>query len=258
MTSTTIAERGPRSDRAFYGLAALLFAGSASVTIAWCSSMSAMGSMPMPGGWTMSMTWMRSPGQTWLGAAATFLGMWTVMMVAMMLPSLVPMLSRYRQSLSTERTVDRLTAIAALAYFAVWASFGLIVFALGSAIATIAMQQPAVSRLVPFAAGVAVVIAGALQFTAWKRSYLRCCRAPIVDETSAWRHGLSLGMQCGYCCANLMTVLAVIGMMDLRAMTLIAAAVTIERVAPRGETAARIIGAAVIVTGLLLIALTRG
>jgi hypothetical protein len=40
--------------------------------------MSAMG-MPMPGGWTMSMAWMRMPGQTWLGAATSFLGMWVVM-----------------------------------------------------------------------------------------------------------------------------------------------------------------------------------
>ena len=46
----------------------------------------------------MSMTWMRTPGQTWPGAAASFLGMWVVMMVAMMLPSLVPMLWRYRQA----------------------------------------------------------------------------------------------------------------------------------------------------------------
>ena len=60
--------------------------------------MSAMGEMPMPGGWTMSMAWMRMPGQTWPGAAASFLGMWVVMMVAMMLPSLVPMLWRYRQA----------------------------------------------------------------------------------------------------------------------------------------------------------------
>jgi predicted metal-binding membrane protein len=80
------------SEAAFAGASALLFAGSATLTIAWCTSMSAMGGMPMPGGWTMSMAWMRMPGQTWPGAAASFLGMWVVMMVAMMLPSLVPML----------------------------------------------------------------------------------------------------------------------------------------------------------------------
>src|SRR6266850_4194636 len=83
------------SSHAFLGVSALLFAVSAAVTIVWCASMSAMGEMTMPGGWTMSMAWM--PGQTWPGAAA-FLGMWVVMMVAMMLPSLVPMLWRYRQA----------------------------------------------------------------------------------------------------------------------------------------------------------------
>src|SRR5262249_30134326 len=86
------------SQRALFGVSALLFAASAAATILWCTSMSAMGEMPMPGGWTMSMAWMRMPGQTWLGAAASFLGMWVVMMVAMMLPSLAPMLWRYRQA----------------------------------------------------------------------------------------------------------------------------------------------------------------
>ena len=98
------------SQRAFFGVSALLFAASAAVTIVWCASMSAMGEMPMPGGWTMSMAWMRMPGQTWPGAAASFLGMWVVMMVAMMLPSLVPMLWRYRQAVGrtdAPRSADR-------------------------------------------------------------------------------------------------------------------------------------------------------
>jgi hypothetical protein len=43
----------------------VLFAAGAAVTIVWCASMSAKGEMPMPGGWTMSMGWMRMPGQTW-------------------------------------------------------------------------------------------------------------------------------------------------------------------------------------------------
>ena len=59
-----------------------------------------MDAMAMPGGWTMagSMSWLPACGQTWIGAAASFLGMWTVMMAAMMLPSLLPMLARYRRS----------------------------------------------------------------------------------------------------------------------------------------------------------------
>jgi predicted metal-binding membrane protein len=114
------------SQQAFLGVSALLFAASAAVTIVWCASMSAMGGMPMPGGWTMSMAWMRMPGQTWTGAAASFLGMWVVMMVAMMLPSLVPMLWRYRQAVGRTggRRLGRLTALVAVSYFFVWTVFG--------------------------------------------------------------------------------------------------------------------------------------
>jgi hypothetical protein len=65
----------PSPQAIFFGVSALLFAASAVGTIVWCASMSAMGEMPMPGGWTMSMAWMRMPGQTWPGAAASFLGM---------------------------------------------------------------------------------------------------------------------------------------------------------------------------------------
>src|SRR5215218_8780051 len=101
-----------RSERAFLGVSTLLFATSAAATIWWCMNMSAMGTMPMLGGWTMSMAWMRMPGRTWPGAAASFLAMWAVMMVAMMLPSLVPVLRRYRDVVRSAegRRVGRLTA----------------------------------------------------------------------------------------------------------------------------------------------------
>jgi predicted metal-binding membrane protein len=101
--------------------------------------MSAMDEMSMPGGWTMSMAWMRMPGQTWPGAAAMFLGMWVVMMVAMMLPCLVPMLWRYRQAVgrTDEARLGRLTALAGVGYFVVWTVFGMAAFPLGVALATI-------------------------------------------------------------------------------------------------------------------------
>ena len=86
------------SERAFFGVAVLAFAGSAALTTCWSVSMSSMGTMPMAGGWAMSAAWMRMPGQTWLGAAVSFLTMWIVMMTAMMLPSFVPMLRRYRRA----------------------------------------------------------------------------------------------------------------------------------------------------------------
>ena len=110
------------SERAFLGVSALLFTACAAATIAWSVSMSAMGGMPMPGGWTMSMSWM--PGQPWHRASMSFLGMWIVMMAAMMLPSLVPMLLRYREAVGrTAPRLDRLTALAGAAYFVVCTVF---------------------------------------------------------------------------------------------------------------------------------------
>src|SRR5206468_4286677 len=107
------------SQRGFFGASALLFAAGAAGTIAWSASMSAMGGMPMPGGWTMSMAWTPMPGQTWSGAAASFLGMWVVMMVAMMLPPLVPMLWRYRRAVGGPGGTrpGRLTALVGVGYF---------------------------------------------------------------------------------------------------------------------------------------------
>src|SRR6202140_2012070 len=173
MTSVRmVSERA--SERAFFGVSALLFAGSAALTIVWCASMAAMLEMPMPGGWTMSMAWMRMPGQTWPGVAASFLGMWVVMMAAMMLPSLVPMLWRYRQAVGRpgEKRLNRLTALVGLGYFVVWARLGMGAFPLGVALAAVEMQQPALARHVPIAVGVVVLMAGSLQLTAWKAQHL--------------------------------------------------------------------------------------
>jgi predicted metal-binding membrane protein len=255
------------SERAFLGVSALLFAASAAMTIVWCASMASMGEMPMPGGWTMSMAWMPMCGQTWLGAAAPLLGMWVAMMVAMMLPSLVPMLWRYRQAVDRtgETRLGRLTALVGAGYFFVWAVLGMAVFPLGVALAAVEMQQPELARAIPIGVGVVVLIAGALQLTAWKAHRLACCReAPgrgrtlPADAGTAWRHGLRLGLHCSYCCAGLTAILLVIGVMDLRAMAVVTAAITVERLASAGERVARAIGAVVIGAGVLLIARAAG
>lgn len=255
------------SQRVFFCVSALSFVASALVTFVWCSSMSTMGGMPMPGGWTMSMAWMRMPGQTWTGAALSFVAMWAVMMVAMMLPSLLPMLLRYRQAMAAvgPSRLAHLTATVAAGYFFVWTLVGVAAFPLGVSLAAIEMQQPALARGVPIAVGIVVVIAGFLQFTSWKAHHLACCRgrnvclpASSASAAGAWRHGLRLGLQCSYCCAGLTAVLLVIGVMDLRAMTAVAVAITLERLAPAGHQIARAIGAFVVCAGMFLIARAVG
>jgi predicted metal-binding membrane protein len=258
---------GRASLPVFLGVSALLFAVSAAAATAWCGSMPGMDGTPMPGGWTMSKAWMRVPGQTWPGAAISFVGTWAAMMVAMMLPSLVPMLSRYRDAVgpAAGSRLARLTAMVGAAYFVVWTALGLVVFPLGAGLAAIAMREPALARLVPLTTGVVVLLAGVFQSSAWKARRLAACRAAPgcaggrpADAASAWRHGLALGLRCSGCCAGLTAVLLVIGVMDGRAMAGVAAAVTAERLAPAGALIARATGAILLGAGILLIARALG
>ena len=87
------------------------------------------------------MMWMQMPGQSWLGAAAAFLSMWVAMMAVMMLPSLVPMLWRYRAAvaITDSKHAMRLIALVAVGYFFIWAVLGFLVFLSGSEFAALAM-----------------------------------------------------------------------------------------------------------------------
>lgn len=255
------------SQRAFFGVSALLFAASVATTIVWCASMSTMAAMPMPGGWAMSMAWMRMPGQSWPAAAVAFVGMWSVMMMAMMLPSLLPMLWRYRQAVggAGQAPLGLLTAVVGLGYFSVWVALGLVAFPFGVALTSLEMQMPTLARAVPATTGVIVVAAGVFQFSAWKAHHLACCReAPMrgcdlgASAGTAWRHGLRLGLHCSYCCANLTAILLVIGVMDLRAMAVVTAAITAERLLPAGRNIARVVGVVIVGAGLLLLAQAGG
>lgn len=254
-------------DRRFFITAALLFVASAAVTVIWCASMSAMEGMAMPGGWTMSMTWMRMPGQTWLAAAMAFLGMWVVMMVAMMLPPLLPMLRRYRRAVVGINTahLDWLTAGVAVGYFAVWTLLGMAIFPLGVLFASLAMHVPALASKVPMLAGVVVAIAGAMQFIPWKMHHLNGCRHSLdhgchlrPDGITAWRHGLRLGLRCCYCCASQTAVLLAVGAMNPGAMVIVAVAISAERLAPAGERIARATGGVAIAAGVFMVMQSTG
>ena len=255
------------SDCGFLGVSALLFAISATLTILWCGSMASMDGMPMPGGWTMSMVWTRMPSQTWLSAVASFVGMWAVMMVAMMMPSLAAALQHYRDVVrGTAKTqLGWLTALVGGGYFFIWTMFGMAAYTLAISVAAMEMHQPALARLTPIAVGLIALIAGAYQFTARKAHYLACCRETPgathmlrAEAGSAWRYGLRLGLHCACSCAGLTVVLLVFGVMDLRAMAFVTAAITAERLAPAGERVARVIGGLLIGAGLFLIARAAG
>jgi len=255
------------SEWAFLAAGALLFIASAGATIYWSGTMS--GNMPMSYGGTMFMAWMM-PGQAWLSAVASFMAMWMVMMVAMMLPSLAPTLVIYRRSMRSVRRPDkthlgRLTALAGAGYFFVWAVFGAVVYTLGVALTTAEMQWMALANRVPLATGVILLLAGCFQLTAWKAHQLTCCRgAPAwakslsSDVQGAWQYGLRLGAHCLLCCVGFMVILLIVGVMDLGLMVIVAAAITLERLAPRPERVARAVGIVILVAGVVMIARFAG
>jgi len=186
-------------------------------------------------------------------------------MPAMMLPALIPVLWRYRRALgrTAANAADRLTALVGAGYFVVWVLLGAAIFPLGAALAAIEMQQPILARAAPLVAGAVVLIAGAIQFTAWKADHLACFRdAPAhslpADAAAALRHGLRLGLHCSACSAGPTAILLVSGLMDLRVMAVVTAAITLERLAPAGEAIARLIGAVACTAGFLLIAHAAG
>ncbi len=227
-----------------------------------------MDTMVMPEGCPLSMAFMPLCGQSRIAAAASFLTMWTVMMVSMMLPSSVPALWRYHQSLGGVGELPRAaaTALASFGYSLVWISLGAAVYPLGVILTAVTTRYPLLGRIAPIAAGLIVLIAGALQLTRWKARHLACCRDSHAHgllrqgrpshpgPLAAVRHGLRLGLHCCQCCAGLTAVLLVSGMMDLPVMIAVTAGITLERLAPAGERVARGIGVIAVGAGVLLIA----
>jgi predicted metal-binding membrane protein len=255
------------SQRSIVGVSTLLFVVSAWVTVLCCNSMSAVAEMRMPGNWTMSMAWMRMPGQSWPGAMISFVGMWGVMMVAMMMPSHVPMLLSYRRAVGVAGTshAGLLTALVSMGYFSVWTGVGIVIYPMGAALAAVEMRSYALACAVPMAIGVVVLLSGAFQLTPWKMDSLLCCREAsdhslrlAANAAGSWRHGIRLGFRCVFACANLTVVLLALGVMDLRATGIVTLAITAERIAPAGEDAARAAGFVIVGAGLILIARAAG
>ena len=247
--------------RSIHTAAVVVFAIAVALTLT--SARMSGGAMPMPGGWTMAMAWMRMPGQTRLGAGAMFAGMWLAMMVAMMLPSSLPMLLLYRRVVAFrgERHPTLLTGLMASAYFIVWTLFGVIAYGIGISIADGAMRSAAFSALVPAGAGTALVGSGIYQLTPWKSACLKHCRDPLELVARhlhpGWRGAVALGVHhglfCTGCCWALMVMQLVMGVMNLGAMAAIATVIALEKLIARGPLIARVVGIAAIAAGVMIL-----
>jgi len=194
-------------------------------------------------------------GMTMLGAGL-FLAIWVVMMVAMMFPSVAPMVLAHAR-IARSRGEGALPTISFVAgYLVVWAAAGLVPLAviqlLGSSFAS------PLSGWLPRLGAAVIWLAGAYQLTPMKDACLRACRSPLGflmthdfggGAPAAARAGMSHGLFCLGCCWALMAVLAVLGLMDVAWMAVFAVVFFLEKNWRQGVMLARVVGAACIVIG---------
>ena len=212
-------------------------------------------------GMEMSMPQM----QTWtLVDLVLLFVMWTVMMVAMMVPSAAPMVLMFanvqRQRQKQQRPFVP-TSIFLLGYLIVWTAFSLIATLAQWGLHSAALLSPMMISTSSLFGGVLLMIAGLFQWTPLKHTCLKHCRSPLGFFTAEWREGtrgalvmgLKHGSYCTGCCWALMALLFVAGVMNLFWVAIIAVFVLIEKIIPKGHWVSKASGLVLIGWGIWMI-----
>lgn len=195
-------------------------------------------------------------------AAPAFLAMWVWMMVAMMLPAVGPVVLAHRRVVQARGEGPLPTVAFVGGYLLAWTVIGLVPLA-----AFLAFRNlPATAGGGPWLrllAGSVLVVAGAYQFTPIKDVCLRACRSPLGfvmthdfgrGATGALRAGLSHGAYCVGCCWALMSLLVIVGLMNLVWMAVLAVIFLAEKNWRYGAVLTRAAGVAVICLGVAVAA----
>jgi predicted metal-binding membrane protein len=197
----------------------------------------------------------RGPG-TPLGALGWFLGVWVVMMAAMMLPSAAPAIALYARTIRTGAPWTPLAFTAG--YLLAWTAAGAAaygIFVLGREAAGDELAWSGAGRWLP--AGT-LLAAAVYELTALKHACLSHCPSPHGHRgggmTSALVNGLRHGAWCIGCCWALMASLFALGVMSVAAMAFVAALIALEKTVPWGRAATWTTAAFLLLVGVLLIA----
>ena len=188
--------------------------------------------------------------------------MWSVMMVAMMLPSASPMILLHvginrQQGEGGDGTFG--TALFAAGYLLAWTGFGAVATLLQWGLERLALLSPMMVGTSPLLGSGLLLAAGVYQLTPVKDMCLRHCRSPVQFLIQHWRRGaggafvmgLDHGVYCIGCCWFLMALLFVGGVMNLVWIAMLAVLVLLEKVVPRGDLVARVAGAGLVAAGAL-------
>jgi predicted metal-binding membrane protein len=187
---------------------------------------------------------------------APFVGTWTLMMAAMMLPSATPMILLHRLGADGGLRQQMWSAAFVAGYLALWASVGVVAW--GAAMATEMFVGPE-QRAVGVAA--ILLLAGLYQFSPLKSACLRACRTPADFLMTHWHRGLSgqvrlgieHGIYCLGCCWALMALFVGVGAMSLGWAVAIALVVLVEKLLPQGVSFGRVAGGILVAAALLVL-----
>jgi predicted metal-binding membrane protein len=194
--------------------------------------------------------------------AGIFLAMWVTMMVAMMLPTVAPMVLAHLAVMRRRGRGAHSTLVFVAAYLLVWSAIGLVPLVAYMAFAQLS-DDAAQSRWLPALAGAILMIAGAYQFTGWKQVCLDKCQSPFAfiathdfggGAVSSLRAGVVHGAFCLGCCWALTAVLVVVGLMNLIWMAGIFTLFLIEKSWTHGLWMAKIAGGLLVLLGAAVIA----
>jgi predicted metal-binding membrane protein len=199
------------------------------------------------------------------GDALLLFAMWVLMMIAMMLPSVAPTVLAFAEvnrKRREERSPYVSTGVFLAGYLAAWVAFSLVATLAQEALHAAALMSPAMMARSPILAGVLLVATGAFQWTPLKRACLSGCRSPLTFVLLHWRDGipgalrlgLHHGLYCVGCCALLMTLLLVNGVMSFWWMVLLTVFVLVERLAPGHPWTGRVAGLALCGWGVWVLA----
>jgi predicted metal-binding membrane protein len=210
--------------------------------------------MDMGGGKVMLM-----PPPSWsVGYAAITFAMWSIMMVAMMIPSAAPVIVRVASGAQGFSAA----ALFTLGYLIVWTIFSAVATTAQWAFDSAHVLSDAMAIRSEVTAGLIVVAAGLYQLSPLKRNCLRrCCSSKTLlgdDRTTspsaAMRQGISYGVSCLGCCWALMCLLFVVGVMNIFWIAAIAVLVLAEKTLPWGLRLARITAVGLIGWGSVALA----
>lgn len=204
------------------------------------------------------------PTGRFLLPAVMYVGGWLLMLIAMMLPTMLPLLEIYdRISISNPKRKYLLFMVIG-GYLVAWLGFG--VFA---HLADLLLHQVVRSTewltLNGWAVGAAVIaISGIYQFTDLKKRCLDQCRTPMSflmkhwsgrseTLTSAFTLGWKHGIYCVGCCWATMILMFIVGTANVGWMLLLGAVMAAEKNLPQGKYIAAPFGAGLLVWSFAIV-----